>query len=437
MKSYMLKRRTFLKGAGVSLALPFLNAMNVDGAIKKNDLPKRFACIAFTNGVSLPGKDHPHHKDWHWFPHGEGQNYQFSKTLESLNPLRSSLSVVGGLSHPGGRYIGAHKALPFLLTAAQDTDPNTPNSVSLDQVYAKHVGVKTRKESLLFSVNPRSGISYSTTGQKLNSENDLSRAFSQMFGNDSQSEAAAAKVLARKKSMLDLILDHSRTLSRKLGVEDQSKLDEYLSSVRETEKRVLRAKDWLKVPKAKVDSSKYNFDARPSDPKAYLQGFYDLMYLAFKTDTTRVSTFLMGGEGAGGTADSFSSAIGLKRVHALSHATAEPDGYMNWGKWDQFLAQLHSDFLKKLKSTKEGDSNLLDRSVILYGSATSTTHVARNYPLILAGGKALGLKHGSYHKFDQDETRLSDMYVTILNALGVNEGKFGDSTKNLNNVFLS
>lgn len=448
MKNWQLSRRTFLRGAGVSLALPMLDAMLTGAAsaaapVGGAQAPRRLACIFFPDGVSLPDEGHPDHEAWHWFPMGEGKDFRFTRTLESLQPLRDAVSVIGGLSHPPGRKLPGHSVSDIFLTGSSNGQV-TATSVSVDQLYAETASVQTRMHSLVLSTTGgvgRSGrpntLSYTREGQPIPGEDNLRRGFNRMFGGTAESEKAARAALQQKKSMLDLVLDHSRQVSTKLGQSDQKKLDEYLNSVREIERRVERTEQWLNVPKPKVDAKAVKLELTRDAPLDYIRAMYDLMFLAFQTDTTRVSTCLLGTEGGGQLSDVFPKALGLSTIHQLSHSTNKsPDGFKRWAIWDQFLAQQLAYFLKRLKDTPEGDGNLLDRSLIFYGCSTSSTHLARNYPIVLAGGGAMGLKHGAYHRFDEDKHRLSDLFVTMLNALGVERQRFADSTTNLNSALL-
>lgn len=448
MKTWQMDRRTFLRGTGVTLALPLLEAMNFGraaAAAQDAQAPKRLACIFFPNGVSLPGEDHPHHEDWHWFPLGKGKDYRFTKTLESLQPLRDSLSVIGGLSHPSGRKLPGHSVSDVFLTGSKIGSDTYTNSISVDQVYADAAGLHTRLPSLPLSTTGGIGysgrthtLSFTREGQPIPAEDNLRRAFNRMFGGTMESEEAARAALEQKKSMLDLILSHSKQVNAKLGKADRQKMEEYLNSVREIERRVERTESWLTVPKPKVDATALNLDLTREHPTDYIRAMYDLMFLAFQTDTTRVSTYLLGTEGNDQFSDVFPKALGLSNHHALSHSTDKSeDGFKNWAQWDQFLAQQLAYFLNRLRDTKEGDGNLLDRTLIFYGCSTSSTHLARNYPLILAGGRSFGFKHGAYHQFDENKYRLADLYVTMLNALGVENQRFADSTTNLNSALLA
>jgi hypothetical protein len=439
MNARQLSRRTFLRGSmGVTLALPLLDSMTARGAAPERKMPRRVACVYFPNGVSLPGPGHPHHKEWHWFPHGTGKEFTFTKTLESLEPFRDSLSVLGGLSHTSGRKLPGHSVMESFLTGSDIAKANT---ISVDQLYAAKASQETRLPSLVLSSaggiqagGRPSTISYTKEGQPIPAEDNLRRLFNRLFGSTAETDQAARKTLAHQKSMLDLVLEDSKALNSKLGKDDQKKLDEYLSSVRDLEGRVTRTEKWLDVPKAKVDAKQVNLDVTRDAPKDYIRGMYDLMYLAFLTDTTRAASYAVAGEGTS-FANEFPKAIGLPGIHTLSHSTNKSaDGFKNWARWDQFLAEQFAYFLTKLKDTREGDGTLLDRTLLLYGCSTSTTHLARNYPLILAGGREMGVKHGGYHVLDENKRRMSDLFVTMLNALGVETKQFGESTTNLNEL---
>lgn len=441
MKLRRLDRRAFLSGSmGVTLALPLLDAMTVCAAVPKSQTPRRLACFYFPNGVSLPGPGHPHHKEWHWFPHGTGKNFTFTKTLESLEPLRDSLSVLGGLSHTSGRKLPGHSVMESYLTGS---DISKANTISIDQLYAAKASQDTRLPSLVLSSaggiqagGRPSTISYSKEGQPIPAEANLRRLFNRMFGSTAETDLAARKTLAHQKSMLDLVLEDSKGLTKKLGKDDQKKLEEYLSSVSDLEGRVIRTEKWLSIPKAKVDEKQVNLDVTRDAPKDYIRGMYDLIYFAFLTDTTRSASYAIAGEGTS-FASEFPKAIGLPTIHALSHSTNKsPDGFKNWARWDQFLAEQFAYFLTKLKNTREGDGNLLDRSLILYGCSTSSTHLARNYPLILAGGSEMGIKHGNFHVLDENKRRMSDLFVTMLHALGIETNQFAESTTTLNGLLM-
>ena len=201
----------------------------------------------------------------------------------------------------------------------------------------------------------------------------------------------------------------------------------------EVERRIQRTEAWLDTPRPDVDSASVDLEARQDAPEQYIRTMYDLMFLAFQTDTTRVATYQISQEDGKGVSDKFPAiALGsdFRGHHNLSHGGGKEGGFKQWAQYDQFLARQHAYFLKRLKDTTEVGGSLLDNTVTLYGSATSTTHNARNYPLVLAGGTSLGFKHGAFHKFTED-TPLSNLFVAMQKKLGVESEHFADSTGEL------
>ena len=441
-KSWHLNRRQMLRGAGgIALALPFMDAMSWAGEKETaKALPSRVACMFFPNGVSLPNEKDPYHDDWYWFPKGEGKNFKLNKTTEALEAHRNEITFLHGLSHPSGRHMAGHGVSDVFLTAGAVDANSYSNTISMDQVIAEKIGKDTRLQSLALSTGGGVGtsgrthtLSFTKKGQPIPAEDNIRRCFNLMFGNDVASLKEAKKALMLKKSMLDKVLEDSKNLQRKLGKADNQKLDEYLSSMRDYEKRIERMEAWLHRPKPNVDPNSLPVDSNRENVKDYMRAFYDLMFLAFQTDTTRVATHMIGIEGGGSKSDAFPRALGLKDHHALSHRKG--CDFKDWAVWDQFMNQNFAYFINRLKNAKEGDGSVLDRTLIMYGCGTSTTHLARNYPLILAGGNKLGVKHGHFRKFDENKKRLSDMFVSMMNAVGVPTEKFSDSTTNLDEIF--
>jgi hypothetical protein len=274
-------------------------------------------------------------------------------------------------------------------------------------------------------------LSFSREGRPIPALASPAQIFDRLFGNEQGGTVAQQRrQLRNTSSMLDRVLEHSKQLNRTLGANDQRKFDEYLSSVRNIEQRVERAEAWLDVPKPEVLRDSIHADATQQGPKDYIKAIYDLMYLAFQTDSTRVATYMIG-QVAGATtiANAFPSCIGLSpNWHGLAHGAGKADGIEKLGRFDQFLIQNHAAFLNRLNSTNEGNGTLLDRTIVLYGSSNSRTHSNHNYPLLLAGGRGLGLNHGQYLKYDERDMRLSNLYATVLDRLGVKDEGFSDST---------
>lgn len=427
-----MHRRTFLYGAGCTLALPLLDCM----AAPAKELPRRACFIYFPNGVSLPPEGHPHHKDWHWFPLGTGKDYTFTKSLAALAPHRSDISILQGLSHPGGRGVVGHSVGDIYLTGA-DIKKFYQNSISVDQLIARDVAQQTRYPSLVVSsdggigYSARTGtLSYNPAGQPIPAEASPRRIFDRLFGTiEGQTIDQQRAALRNNGSMLDFLLEDSKRLQRQLGRGDQQKLDEYLTSVRDIELQVERTDAWLEIPKPKIDEE-VNLAALPADPAEYIKTIYDLMFLAFRTDATRVATYQIAREDGRGISDAFPKALGLPNGHhGLSHGAKKDTGkgFEEWGQYDAFLAAQLARFLDRLKSVQEGDATLLDRTTILYGCSTSTTHKASNYPILIAGGKANGLKHGALHSYT-NSTPFSNALLRIAQATGANCEQFADST---------
>lgn len=463
---YSLDRRRFLFGAGWALALPFFESISVGSALaaRRPANPRRLACFYFPDGVPMPLPEDPAHKDWAWFPHGNGGEFTFTRCMEPLEPLRNEMTVLSGLSHPPGRNVHGHNnADQFLTAAATGTgDMEYQNSISLDQVYAGHVGDQTRFASLIMSTDGGTGtargahtISFNRHGRAIPAENRPKRIFDMLFV---KNDADAARRLALSQSALDDLLVDARRMRRRLSSHDQGRLDEYLQSVREAEIRVQKAKQWIDTPLPSVDGDRLNLEITPDEPRLYLQTMFELIYLAFKTDSTRVATYQIGRENGVGISDHLSRAIGFPAAHQLSHETKKPGGWKNFGSYCRFLHEEYGRFVARLKQTPEpaGEGTLLDNTLLLFGSASSAFHLSRNYPLILAGGKNMGVAHGRYLNYaggnaqaggwkpgdpepwteqaTHEDLPLSNLYVSMLQRLGVETESFADSTGKLDGV---
>lgn len=439
-KSWHLDRRTFLLGtAGVSLSLPLLECMGSDA--NQNQRPKRLCAVYFPYGALTPRKDSPD-EEWGWMPQGEGRDYEFNKSLRSLEPFRDQLTFLKGLSHLNGRRMGGHDTADIWLTGAQFKGGSFRNSISIDQLAAQHFGDATRFSSLTMSTDGGVGeatrsstLSFGRNGTPIPAQNRPRLVFNRFFGVNSESAGRQRKELENSGSMLDLLLEHSKTVRKKLGKQDLQKFDEYLDSVRSIEKRVDRSQRWLDIPKPKVDATDLHLDSDHNSPEEYIRTMYDLIFLAFQTDSTRVATYQLGNmNGATSIAGQFPQLLGFgKKIHALAHGWNKKGGGEALGKWDQYLAEQLARFLGRLNTTQEGDGTLLDHTMVLYGSSNSTTHNNNNYPLLLAGGNGLGLKHGQVHNHSKD-TPLTNLHVTMLNRLGVPTESFVDSTGELTNL---
>lgn len=466
IKLNSLDRRRFLRGTGWALTLPLFESCLGSRlrAAQPTAPPKRLGCFYFPDGVPMPLTKDPAYKDWAWFPHGNGREFTFSKCMETLEPVRNDLTVISGLSHIAGRNVHGHYNADQFLTAAATGSGDTGyrNTISLDQVYANKIGDQTRFGSLVMSTEGGMGtargahtMSFNRHGRPIPAENRPKRIFDMLFV---KNDANAARRLALSESALDDLLADARRLRGRLSKHDQTSLDEYLNSVREAEIRVHKAKQWINTSLPKIAGDHLNLEIAPDEPRQYLRTMFELIYLAFKTDSTRVATYQIGRENGVGISDTLARAVGFSAAHQLSHDTKEPGGWKKFGTYCRFLNEEYGRFIMKLKQTPEpaAAGSLLDNTLLLFGSASSAFHLSRNYPLILAGGKNLGLKHGQYlnlagtkayqggwkpgdkepwtKKAAQEDVPLTNLFVTMLQRLGVETDSFADSTGSLGNI---
>jgi len=459
-----IDRRRFLRGvAGFALALPSFEtfAKMGDSAMQANK--KRFASFYIPDGVPMPRKDDPAYMDWSWFPHGGGKDFKLTKCLDPLEPLHNDLTVISGMSHPGARTVHGHSnADQFLTGANTGARGDYKNSISLDQVYAAHVGDETRFSSLVMSTDGGTGsprgaqtMSYNRSGRPIPAEHKPKRIFDMLF---TKSGEDAARSLEMSQSALDLLLEDSRSLKRELSKHDQERLDEYLQSVRDTEIKVEKAKHWINMPITVPDVSHLDLEIAPDDPRNYVRTMYELIHLAFQTDSTRVATYQIGREKTAGISDRLSRAVGFNLAHQLTHQTKQPDGWKNFGIYMRFHSEEFGRFAEKLKATPEpaADGNMLDNTLLFFGSASSAFHLSQNYPLMLVGGKNMGFQHGQYLDFAgagayrggwapgdtepyrldlaREDIPLSNLYVSMLQRLGVPTSSFAGSTGSISGI---
>ena len=439
MGSWHLDRRTFLLGSGISMALPYMEAMGNQTAA--SDLPARMCAMYFPFGVGMPKEGSDLHK-WRWFPNGEGKNFTFNESLKPLESVRESVTIIGGMSHPNGRRMGGHDTGDTFLTGALFDKTLLHNTVSVDQVAAAAVGSQTRYSSITMSTDGGVGeptrsstLSYDIKGRPIPAMNQPLMIFNRLFGLADEDLKRQQRRLRSASSMLDLVMEDSNSLRRRLGRHDQEKLDEYLSSVRQIEQRVRRTQRRLDIPLPLLtdeERSLLKLEADSEAPKEYMRTMYDLMWLAFKSDSTRVATYQIASMAdASSVAGPFPFREGFKaNLHTLAHGWNKPEGAVALGKWDKFMTEQLTYFLQRLKSTQEGDGTLLDRTMVLHGCSNSTTHNNNNYPLIFAGGNKLGLQHNHYVKVGSD-VPMSNLFVTMLDKMGVEAPVFADSTGEL------
>lgn len=440
-----LSRRRFLQGVGVACFLPYLEAMekHVKVEAMTGAMAKR-ACFIFTpNGVSLPPEGNPARKDWHWFPHETGRDFKFNKVHEALEPYREQLSYWGGLSHPKSRQLLGHIAGDTWLTGGDVGGSEYKNSISVDQVAANELGKKTRYSCLSLSCDGGVGyksrastLSFNNSGKALPTESSPRQLFERYFASGSESsKKERRKQLQQGKKIVDAVMSETKTLNRKLGVADQAKMDEYMSSLSDVEGRIERTEEWIDIPLKDVDISGVNLDITQSAPQEYIRTMFDIMLLTFQTDSSRVVSYMIAREDGMGFGDKFPAILGMKGGHHKMSHDRNKGGYERLSKYDQFLANQYAYFLERLSKVEDENGPLLDTTMTMFGSCCSTLHNARNYPLIVAGGKKLGIDHGKYtvHK---ESVPLSNLYVSMLHALDVPAEKFADSTGNLDKEFF-
>jgi len=309
----------------------------------------------------------------------------------------------------------------------------TLNSISIDQAIANFHAGKTQLASMPLSTvggvgNMRRNytLSYDKDGKGIPAWSNLKEIYERMYV---RSSPAALARLMEKAHLLNEVYADAKSLQRKLGVEDQATLDEYLQSITELEKKIENDRLWAEKGDAAAPPE-IELDIEFTDVQNYVRTMYDLMYLAFKSDITRVATYQIASEGGSAPTNNLSKRIGItKDLHQLSHSAAkDEDGFRDWGLWDQFVAEQLAYFIGRLRDTPEGDGRLLDRTLIFQGAATSRVHDNTNYPLIMAGGKGMGHKTGQFLTYDEEKHNLANLFARIGNAMDVPMENFGDST---------
>ncbi len=453
-QNWLLDRRHMLRGLGASLALPMLNCMRPLHAVAGDDAaekskPRRSVFIYIPNGVNTLT----------WQIQQAGRDYQLPESLKSLEKHRADITPISGLHHPDvlGKHHNCDKV--WLTGANVPADGGAfRNSVSADQLMAEVQGVHTRFASLEIAITGGS-LAWSREGIQLPAERRPRTIFNRLFGVEPGGADVARRNLNRRASVLDVVIDDARTLRKNIGSDDRNKLDEYLTAVRQVEERTARAEGWLDIPKPEIDKQTTAHLTRNIDYKAagdYYRTIYDLMVLALRTDMTRVITCMTGSESHGLAIPE----IGIVQTrHELSHHNGDPEQMRRLTQTDTFLIEQFSYFLDQLKQHKDGDAPLLDSTQVLWGSgmAYGHSHGNANLPLILAGGKSLGVKHGQHVDFNlpqigqynmdnarehyricsrpvDNNARLSNLLLTMLHRVGVETDNFYDSLGTISDV---
>lgn len=446
LNQWRISRRQLLRGLGATMSLPLLDCMAALPAASK---PKRSVFLYIPNGVNTLT----------WQIQKAGADYELTAPLKSLEKHRADITPISGLHHP--MVIGKHHNCERVwLTGA-----NVPgdggafrNTVSADQLMADVQGAATRFSSLELAIEGVS-LAWSKDGIQIPAERNTQQIFNLLFGVEKDSKETIRRRLSRRGSILDLVADDANRVNKKLGSEDRSKLDEYFTAVRQVEERTRRADEWLNIPKPAVPADQAaRLQRRLSMAEAgeYYRLFYDLMVMALRTDSTRVITCGIGSEGN----TSGIPEIGISQTrHGLSHHNGDPEQLRRLTQTDTFLIEQFSYFLDQLKAQQEEGRPLLDTTQVLWGSgmAYGHSHGNANLPTILAGGKALGYKHGQHVDFNlpkigkydvadatthykicsrpvDDNARVSNLLVTMLQRVDVKVEKFQDSVRPLSEL---
>ncbi len=436
-----LGRRTFLRGLGTVMALPFLESLVPTRALAATVAaqPRRMAFVYVPNGADMAN----------WTPAELGADFALPATLQPLADHRKDLLVLSGLALDKGRAngdgAGDHaRAASSFLTAAQPRKTAGADirvGVSVDQVAAQRVGDLTALRSLelgcdrgQISGNCDSGyscaysfnVSWRTPTAPMPPETNPRLAFERLFATTDSglSAEARARRATQRKSILDFVSEDARQLSPKLGTSDRRKLDEYLSSVRDLERRIERTeKDSVGLPKDKF------LEEVSGDRQAHIRMMYDLLVLAFQTDTTRISTFVVAHDGS----NLAYPQIGVRDGHHdLSHHQNDPEKKAKIAQINRFHVEQFAYFLRRLKETPDGTGNLLDSSMVMYGSglADGNQHAHHDLPILLAGRGGGTLAPGRHVRYAKD-TPLANLDLDLLDRMGAHQERFGDSTGRL------
>jgi len=400
--SLSVDRRSFLQGMGLGLALPWLESSAMADAPR----PRRLVCVGNHLGF-YPGN---------FFPKDAGKDYTPTSTLKPLEEHRDALTVFSNLDH---ELNGGHKAVQGFLTSIKKEEAAgfPAKNISLDQIAAEHVGSSTRFPSINAGIQQGTDMCWTRAGVHVPPVNNPATLFRGLFVNSPDSEREVERTrLKHRGSVLDALRDSANALNRTLNVADRDKLDQYLTSVRDVERRLQMSKEWLDRPKPKSPIEEVQDEERQHIDEVAV--FYDLMALALQTDSTRVATFETG--------LGFRTAeLNLGSYHGLSHHGKSEGRIEQLQVVESFLTTKLSDFISRLKEAK-----ILDDTMIVFGSGMSdgSSHSNRNLPVLLAGG---GLKHQGHLVCPAQQHKrvpLSNLWLSVLQWFGSESERFGRST---------
>ena len=429
---HAIGRRRLLGACGFSLALPMLEATlprSARGAEANPAIPPRMLIAHFGTGMNL-------HE---FFPDDEGHDAKLKRITAPLDRYRKQMTILSGLQLAHG---GGHTGDYTFLTGTKGwANGVIEGAISADQVVAANVGGQTRFPSLQLSIERGTNygnqglatLSWSESGIPMAAENDPHILFRRLFGTDDADEASRRdSAFRRRGSLLDLVQEQARDMNRKVGGADRRKLDEYFTSVREIERQLQRDIDWSKKPKPvpQLDglgdySQSLTPDARDFDYQRYQKLMYDLIVLAFKTDSTRVITYNVRQELRGGTFDVHGVSKGF---HSLTHHNNDPKNLDELARVDEINMGFWAGFLDRMAEVEQVDgTSLLDHSVLTFSSSAGMDHSRDRLPTAIFGGSQLGLKHKTHVKL-AEKTPLSNVWRTMSSAMGVQLDALQDST---------
>jgi hypothetical protein len=402
-----LSRRAVLRGAGISLGLPFLDAMApAFAAAAETGRAKRFVGVSLALGLHNPNL----------VPATAGPDYEPSLYLKSLGDLREDFTVISGSSHPG--VTGGHTAEGSIFSACPNMRGTTSrNTISLDQLMAKHLGHETRFPSLVLNTGRQTSPSYTENGSMIPAENDAIALFTKLFVDDKPAEQERqAELIRQGRSVMDVVGAEAKALQRELGSGDRDKLDAWFTSVRDLEKRLVANEEWTHRSKPEVSLKKPT--AIPRDNEVIVERiFLDIVHMALATDSTRFVTLHVTGNNVNGIEGVEES------YHGLSHHGMDEEKLRQLTIVEQGVVNEWGDFLRKLK-----DGGLLDETMVLLTSnlGNASSHDNKNMPVLFAGG---GFRHGQHLAFDQKNNYpLPNLYLSALHRLGLQEETFATST---------
>ena len=408
-----LNRRTLLRGVGVSMAMPWLSAMRPAFGESHVGPPRRF--VAMTLGLGLLADN--------LNPVTTGRDYEASPYLVGLKDLRESFTVVSGASHP--RVSGGHQAEASLLTATpMASGAITRNSISLDQLLAKHLGHETRFPSIVLALSGSNSPAYTENGSMVPAESSPSRLFSRLFVASTQAEQNQQIARARQgRSIMDVVAEDTRSLERRLGQGDRDRLDAYFTSVRNLEKRLVQEEAWVHRPKPKVDQLMPIDIRNGNDFVARQRLMSDMIQLALSTDSSRFITCHFGGS---------AGVVPLQGVeegyHTLSHHGRDDEKLSQLAIVESAIVNAWGEFLRSLQAIDEENGTLLENTSVLLTSnlGNASSHDNRNMPVLFAGG---GFRHGQHLAFDRKRNHpLPNLYLSVLQQTGLQVERFATST---------